>query len=143
VTELDDRTPRALRLRCPAALAELRVVRRRVQRWANRHGLPEDVVIDLQLAVGEAVSNGIEHAYTCDGPRQDDGAAVEVELELCPGADGPVVAARVADHGTWRPAAADPGYRGRGLALIRQLSRELRVLQTPRGTELIFAIPAS
>jgi anti-sigma regulatory factor (Ser/Thr protein kinase) len=145
VTELDDRTPPAqwLRLRCPAALAELRTVRRRVQRWACGNGLPDDVVIDLQLAVGEAVSNGIEHAYVSDGPRRDAAAAVEVELELRARRDGPVVAARVSDRGRWRPAPADPGYRGRGLALIQQLSREMRVRRTTQGTEVTFAIPAS
>jgi len=144
VTELDDRTPAAqrLRMRCPAALAELRVVRRRVQRWAGGHGLPEDVVIDLQIAVGEAVSNGIEHAYTGDGPRRDDAVAVEVELELRPARDGRVVAARVTDRGRWRPVPADPGYRGRGLALIQQLSRDMQVRRTVRGTEVTFAIPA-
>jgi serine/threonine-protein kinase RsbW len=144
VTELDDRTPPAqrLRLRCPAALAELRVVRRRVQRWASGLGLPDDVVIDLQIAVGEAVSNGMEHAYAGEGPRRDDGAAVEVELELRPAGDGRVVAARVTDRGRWQPVPADPGYRGRGLALIRHLSCDMRVLRTVRGTEVTFAIPA-
>ena len=144
MTELDDRTPAAqrLRMRCPAALAELRVVRRRVQRWAGGHGLPEDVVIDLQIAVGEAVSNGIEHAYTGDGPRRDDAVAVEVELELRPARDGRVVAARVTDRGRWRPVPAGPGYRGRGLALIQQLSRDMQVRRTVRGTEVTFAIPA-
>jgi anti-sigma regulatory factor (Ser/Thr protein kinase) len=141
--DLDDRTPPAqrLRLRCPAALAELRVVRRRVQRWASGHGLPDDVVIDLQIAVGEAVSNGIEHAYTGDGPRRDDGAGVEVDLQLRWAGGGRVVSARVADRGRWRPVPADPGYRGRGLALIRQLSRDMRVRRTTWGTEVTFAIP--
>ncbi|MHA6625172.1 ATP-binding protein [Pseudonocardia sichuanensis] len=144
MTELDDRTPPAqrLRLRCPAALAELRVVRRRVQRWASGHGLPEDVVIDLQLAVGEAVSNGIEHAYTGEGPRRDDGVGVEVELELRSAGHGRVVAARVADRGRWRPVPADPGYRGRGLALIRKVSRDMRMRRTMRGTVVTFSIPA-
>ncbi len=128
-----------LRLRCPAALTELRVVRQRVQRWARGHGLPDGVVIDLQLALGEAVSNGIEHAYPGSGLLPE--VAVEVELELRTSGGEPVVAARVTDRGRWRAVPASPGYRGRGLALIRRLSREMQVVRTAEGTQVTFAIP--
>jgi anti-sigma regulatory factor (Ser/Thr protein kinase) len=130
---------RQLRLRCPAALTELRVVRHRVQRWAGGHGLPDGVVVDLQLALGEAVSNGIEHAYPRGGRLPE--MAVEVELELRTNCREPVVAARVTDSGRWRPVPTSPGYRGRGLALIRRLSREMQVLRTAGGTQVTFAIP--
>ena len=128
---------RRLRLRCPAVLAELLTGRRRVQRWAQANGLPEDVVVDLQLALGEAVSNGIEHAY----PQEVAAADIEVDLELCAGDPEPVVTARVSDRGRWRPVPASPGYRGRGLALIARLSRDMRVHRTRRGTLVTFAIP--
>jgi anti-sigma regulatory factor (Ser/Thr protein kinase) len=130
---------RQLRLRCPAALTELRVVRQRVQRWACGLGLPDGVVVDLQLALGEAVSNGIEHAYPRGGRLPE--VAVEVELELRTNCREPVVAARVTDRGRWRPVPASPGYRGRGLALIQRLSREMQVLPTAEGTQVTFAIP--
>lgn len=130
---------RQLRLRCPAALTELRVVRQRVQRWAHGHGLPDGVVMDLQLALGEAVSNGIEHAYPDSGLLPE--VAVDVELELRTSGGEPVVAARVTDRGRWRAVPASPGYRGRGLALIQRLSREMQVLHTTEGTQVTFAIP--
>lgn len=133
-------TPRRLRMRRPAVLAELRTIRRRVQQWALGHGLPDEVLVDLQLAVGEAVSNGMEHAYLHGRAPE---AAVEVELELRTGGAGPVVAARVADYGKWRPQAAMPGYRGRGLALIARVSRDMRVSRTRAGTEVTFAIPVA
>jgi anti-sigma regulatory factor (Ser/Thr protein kinase) len=150
------RRARRLRLRCPAALTELRTIRQRVQRWAHGNGLPDDVLVDLQLAVGEAVSNGIEHAYGHDsaGPAEQvepapagtpaatsGDACIEVELELQAGEEGTEVAARVSDRGRWRHAPAQPGYRGRGLALIAQLSREMRVRPTGQGTLVTFAIP--
>ena len=128
-----------LRLRCPAVLAELRTVRQRVQRWARAIGLPDDAVVDLQLALGEAVSNGIEHAY----PHEVAVADIEVDLELRAGDTGPVVAARVSDRGRWRPVPASPGYRGRGLALIARLSRDMRVHRSARGTLVTFAIPVT
>jgi two-component sensor histidine kinase len=153
VTECEGRWRLAerLRLRCPAVLTELRTVRQRVQRWARRNGLPDDVLVDLQLAVGEAVANGIEHGYrdvqtgpagpVPAGPSGD--ASIEVELELRACAGGAEVAARVSDRGRWRQAPAEPGYRGRGLALIAQLSREMRVSATGRGTQVMFAIPVA
>jgi anti-sigma regulatory factor (Ser/Thr protein kinase) len=167
VTESDGRTrlARRLRLQCPAVLTELRTVRHRVQRWAHGHGLPDDVLVDLQLAVGEAVANGIEHAYRHNGTGRrpigpverfgaaersgavGDGAAadecIEVELELRAGAGGAEVAACVSDRGRWRQAPAEPGYRGRGLALIARLSRDMRVRRTGQGTQVTFAIPVA
>src|SRR5688572_19412391 len=53
----------ALRLRHRARPAELGPIRALVQRWAERNAVPADVLVDLQLSVGEAVSNGVEHAY--------------------------------------------------------------------------------
>jgi anti-sigma regulatory factor (Ser/Thr protein kinase) len=129
---------RRLRLRHPASLAEMRPIRRRVERWARQNDLPAQAVVDLQLALGEAVSNGMEHAYLSGA---GGAATVEVELELRPADDVPVVAARVVDHGRWRPVPASPGYRGRGLALIERLSRDLQVSRTGDGTQVCFAIP--
>lgn len=130
---------RGLRLRRPARPGELRSIRRGVDRWAEQNGLAEDDVIDLQLAVGEAVANGVEHAYgDADGASAGD-ATVDVELDIPP-LSPRVVAVRVTDHGCWRAVPAEPGYRGRGLALIERLSRGMRVTSTVRGTEICFEI---
>jgi anti-sigma regulatory factor (Ser/Thr protein kinase) len=128
--------PNRLRLRHRAAATELGSIRGRVDRWARQHAVPEDTVIDLQLALGEAVSNGVEHAY-----RDDDAGTVEVELEIRRIGRLRVVAVRVVDHGRWRPTPAHPGYRGRGLTLIERLSRDLQVSRTRYGTQVCFDIP--
>jgi anti-sigma regulatory factor (Ser/Thr protein kinase) len=127
-----------LRLRHPAELGELRAIRRRVERWAGEHGLTEGELIDLQLAIGEAVSNGIEHGYRDCPP-----GPVEVGLELRQ--DGPrrLLAVRVVDHGRWRPAPARPGHRGRGLAMIRSLSEDMCVTSVADGTEVAFTVVLS
>lgn len=125
-----------LRLRHRADPRELRRIRRLVGRWASQSGVPEDVTIDLQLAVGEAVANGVEHAYGAGG---DTDATVEVEMEVRTGAPDAVVV-RVADHGTWRPAPASPGFRGRGLVMIDELAQRVQVLCSPGGTEVSFEI---
>jgi hypothetical protein len=40
----------------------------------------------------------------------------------------------VTDVGSWKPAATDPGGRGRGLLLIRAVSDWLEMDCTPSGT---------
>jgi anti-sigma regulatory factor (Ser/Thr protein kinase) len=52
-----------------------------------------------------------------------------------------VVAVTVTDHGRWRPVPEDPGHRGRGLALIRELSRRMQVSMSGQGTRVCFEIP--
>jgi anti-sigma regulatory factor (Ser/Thr protein kinase) len=112
------------------------VLRRQVERWAAENGVPVSAVTDLQLALGEAVSNGVEHAY-----QEGDRGSVEVDLELRYLDDLLVIDVRVIDHGRWRPIPLHKGYRGRGLAIIDQLSRGLQVSTSDRGTQLTFAVP--
>jgi anti-sigma regulatory factor (Ser/Thr protein kinase) len=127
---------RRLKLRHPADPHTLRVLRRIVERWAKQNAVPADAVIDLQLALGEAVSNGVEHAY-----RGGASGTVDVELELQIADALPVVAVRVIDHGRWRPVPLVKGHRGRGLAIIEQLSRGLSISTSERGTQLSFTVP--
>lgn len=113
---------------------ELHRIRNHVGSWADRHALPEDVVIDLQLALGEAVANGVEHAYTGARP-----GTVDVEVQLRQDV-APAVLVRVSDHGRWR-APMGNGYRGRGLSVIERLARRVEVSRTRTGTEICFEIP--
>lgn len=77
----------------------------------------------------------MEHAY-----RTERAGDVAVALDLDAGPE-PVVRVRVTDHGRWRTTPDVPGHRGRGLLMIERLARRVRVLCTPRGTEVLFEIP--
>jgi len=125
--------PAPLRLELAAEPKELAGLRRVVARWSAQAGVDPDAVTDLQLALGEAATNAVEHAYPADA----DGS-VEVDLDLLPDA---TVAVRVTDHGTWRPPPADPGYRGRGLVLIGELAQEVEVVAGEAGTVVSFRMP--
>jgi len=126
-----------LRLDRPADPAELRTIRTRVTAWAHAQALPEDVLTDLQLAVGEAVANGVEHAYA-----NGELGTVEVELTIRTTAQrASAVRVRVVDHGHWRPMPAGAGYRGRGLTLIGRLADGLQVVATRSGTQVCFEVP--
>ena len=112
-------------------------IRARLQRWAVRQAVPEDVLIDLQLAVGEAVANGVEHAY-----REGEEGTVDVDLALTSRRNRErVLHVRVADHGRWRPAPRAKGHRGRGLAMIHELAEHVVVSATSTGTQVCFEIP--
>ncbi len=116
----------------PARPESLALVRREVAAWAWRTGLTDDELDDLQLAVGEAVANAVEHAYAGGEP-----GAVRYRLTAVTGA----VQVEVADDGHWRPP-GDPGYRGRGLLVIDGLGDDLEVSHDDAaGTRIRFALP--
>ncbi|MBW0089476.1 SpoIIE family protein phosphatase [Pseudonocardia sp. KRD-184] len=118
--------------RIPARAEELGPLRREVERWGSACGLHDDHLYDLQIALGEAVANGVEHAFP-EGPG-------EVAIALARRGDGSV-AVEVGDSGTWRPAPADPGHRGRGLAVIHALARDVEVVPGEGGTRVSFRVP--
>jgi anti-anti-sigma factor len=128
--------PRPLVEQMAADPAELATMRRTVARWAAAAGLPADAVDDLQLALGEAMANAVEHAYAGDTH-----GVCEYRIDLEP--DG-TVRVSVTDPGRWRPPPADRGHRGRGLELISALADDVEVDRTPGagvGTTVRFRIP--
>jgi serine phosphatase RsbU (regulator of sigma subunit)/anti-sigma regulatory factor (Ser/Thr protein kinase) len=126
--------PPPLAGRLPADPARLAPVRRAVLAWGVAAALPEDVVEDLQLALGEALANAVEHAYRAQPPGECAYAASWTP-------DG-AVDVQVEDFGTWRPVPSDPGFRGRGLMLIRELAEDVVVEPSPHGgTTVRFRVP--
>jgi len=126
----------ALCLRHRAHPGELRHIRGAVQDWARRRAVPEPTLVDLQLVLGEAVANAVEHAY-----RDTDPGTVEVDLRIRRNRAAPVVAARVVDHGRWRPVPSDNGFRGHGLTIIERIASRMAVTRARRGTTVCFEIP--
>ncbi len=126
--------PAPLEVRLAANPARLGPLRRAVAAWADQADLAADVLDDLQLALGEAATNAVEHAYGAVPP---EGAGVDVRLTTH--ADGGV-GVSVRDHGTWREAPADPGHRGRGLLLIRALATDVVVEGGAEGTTVTFTV---
>jgi serine/threonine-protein kinase RsbW len=101
-------------------------LRRLVRRWTRATVVDEEVGESIVLAVDEAVSNVVEHAYR-------DGAG-DVRVLAVPRPCGDGVAVIVEDQGVWLPPGADPGFRGRGLALMDELSDHYSVAGSGVGT---------
>ena len=120
-----------LRMELQAVPAALPGVRRRLGSWLAGLGMGEQDRVGVMVAVGEACANAAEHAYrgTEPGP-----LAVVADVDV----DG-VLTVIVTDQGTWRPPDRDPGDRGRGLLIMRQLVDTV-VLQEERGTTLTLSL---
>jgi PAS domain S-box-containing protein len=108
-----------------AAADNLSDTRHQLSAWGRSAAIREELIADIVLAVNEACANSIEHGYRGHEPGK-----VRVEAEN----DGARVRVRIIDTGSWKPAPADPGCRGRGLLLIRAVSDWLELDCTPSGT---------
>jgi anti-sigma regulatory factor (Ser/Thr protein kinase) len=116
----------------PARPEELRGLRGAMRSWLETHGIPEAAGTTLLLAVGEASSNAVEHAYH-DLPAGE----VDVEIEQNPDRTVTVI---VRDYGTFRPPSESPLDRGRGTRLMRALAEDFDRSSTPNGTTVRFRL---
>ncbi|GAA1849984.1 hypothetical protein GCM10009836_32160 [Pseudonocardia ailaonensis] len=118
-------------LRVPAVLEAPRIVRAGLRQWLAGVSWPQDPADEIVLAVSEAVSNAVEHAYPQVGPADQ---GVEVDAVVEESDEGRRVRVRIRDHGAWtmRPADEEPTNRRRGLPLMTMLMED--VLVVPGGT---------
>jgi len=112
---------------------QLAGMRGEVRRWLTPLALSEDAEDGLLLAVSEAASNSVEHAYT--PPTDDD--TVELTFWTEPRA----VCLEVVDHGRWRPPSDDPTERGRGIVMMQRLVAFVLIHHDGRGTRVHFRHP--
>jgi len=117
----------------PAKAGKLCAMRAQVHGWLAPLRLPEEVEHDLVLAVSEAASNAVEHAYPPGGP---DGR-VELAFWLAGGR----LHIAVTDFGTWRPPPAEPRGRGFGLPMMGQLVETVTIEHDARGTRVVLEHP--
>jgi anti-sigma regulatory factor (Ser/Thr protein kinase) len=118
----------------PATPDAVAVARRAVGVFACDHGASPQRAADIALAVSEACTNAVVHAYL----DQDEPGTVEVDASRREGS----LAVRVADRGRGlRPRLDSPGP-GLGLPLIHVLSDECVLADGDPGTvvDLRFAI---
>jgi len=111
----------------PAHSGRLAGLRRDLETWLCAEGLSEDDVYDLVVAVNEAASNAVEHAY----PPDRETGWVKARAHIAP--DGAVVAV-VSDNGRWRVPPAAMSSRGRGLLLMRENVDEVLIDRGAGGT---------
>jgi PAS domain S-box-containing protein len=130
----DDVAILALRTRDPAAdidlwlwahPRELSTLRAAVREWVMDRGAQRWEADEISLAVNEAATNAIEHAYG----REDR------EFVVSGSESGGTVELRVRDFGRWREARPRAG-QGWGLELARALMDSVVIESTAQGTEV-------
>lgn len=124
-----------LRLVLPARPENVALVRHTVAAAAQERGLPLHMVEDMRLAVTEACTNVVRHAYAGEGD-------MEVNVELT----GPGMCVVVEDQGRGIGHSTDSDGPGLGLPLIAALVSELEIERgRARGSRLSmrFAIGAA
>ncbi|HEY4348746.1 MAG TPA: PAS domain S-box protein [Gaiellaceae bacterium] len=117
----------------PAEPGELRRLRDSMRNWMGERNVDTASQDMLLLAVGEACSNAIEHAYQ--------GSSVgEVKVEIDEAADrGLTITVR--DYGRFLDPSPQNPDRGRGTALMRDLTLDFSRDSTPIGTTVRFRLP--
>ncbi len=114
----------------PASLQNLAELRSRLRGWLAMIDVDPPRQHDILLAIGEAVTNAIEHASDCDPHRT---VAIEAFLR------GQSVVATVSDSGRWSgdSSASQRSFRrGRGLTLINGLADSVETVRTRHGTQM-------
>lgn len=120
----------AVRRSLAATLAAPSVVRQLFRDWLRELRWPDQATDDLILAVSEAVSNVVDHAYPEGSPGE---VLVEARCRREPNGDR-IVAITVRDEGAWRPPPIWHENRRRGLQLMRACTSVMNVKGTERGT---------
>ncbi len=114
----------------PASLQNLAELRSRLRDWLAMIDIDPPRQHDILLAIGEAVTNAIEHASDCDPHRT---VAVEAFVR------GHNVAATISDSGRWSGDSSVSQRRfrrGRGLTLINGLADSVDTVRTRHGTQM-------
>jgi len=111
-------------------------IRHELREWLTGLHWPQEECADIVLAVDEAISNVVEHAYPPDGPAGDARLYAWEVLDHQFGERRVVTV--ITDSGRWKPPATDPGFRGRGLAMMAGCMGSLQIESTPAGTTVIM-----
>jgi PAS domain S-box-containing protein len=125
------RLPVAFEERFPAEPVSVSAVRSAVGRVATEYGFDEEAIGRIKLAVSEAATNAVLHAYRdaeCRGQLRVEAELAEGELRVV-----------VADEGAGiRPREDSPGL-GLGLGLISALTTRVDFVSADTGTEVHMA----
>jgi serine/threonine-protein kinase RsbW len=118
------------RLTLPARAENIAVVRHVIGAFATAVSLPEQTIDDMRLAVTEACTNIVRHAY-----ERGDG---HIEVVIRP--DGDAINVIVSDDGRGSGPSPDVAGPGLGLPLIAALADKLEIEHAPhKGCRLLMS----
>lgn len=115
--------------RAPGDMHHLAWLRHEFGEWLGQCERAASMRDDAVLAVDEAVTNVIEHAYGGG----DETRSVVVEAEV----DDDGLTLRVCDEGRWRPRTVDE-RRGRGLRIMETVMDAVEIVRLPGGSQVVM-----
>lgn len=122
-----------LELHLPITAASVSLGRRAAAQFAEEVGCRDDTLWRVRLAVSEALSNAVLHAYA-----PDDAPYGELTLEAH--TNGTQVVIAVADHGSGMRSRTDSPGVGLGLSLIAKSCDELELETDADGGTVVRMI---
>ena len=108
----------------PAAPHILSEARYSLRRWLRHGGATDAESAEITMAVSEACTNAVEHAYS----------PAPAAFTLAARRSGDEVVITVRDGGQWRPPRGS--NRGRGLTIIKAAMDAVQINTTAKGTEI-------
>jgi serine/threonine-protein kinase RsbW len=115
----------------PGTPLGVRTLRRELAGLAQQCGMDAQAIADVRLAVTEAATNAVVHAYASSpGDLTVTAAVQDGELSIVIGDTGPGL----------RERRDSPGL-GVGLAVIATIAERLDIVSRPNGTEIHMAFP--
>jgi anti-sigma regulatory factor (Ser/Thr protein kinase) len=117
----------ALDVQLPATAESARALRHAVRRIALEAGLEPDRLLALEVAVGEAIANVMEHAY----------GASSGDVRLRAYRTSKEISIEVIDFGHWRAERSEG--RGHGINLMRTLCPSVEIVRNGRTTSVRFS----
>ncbi len=123
--------PPAFEARIPGTPLGVRVLRREMARMAEQCGMDAEGIADVRLAVTEAATNAVMHAY----------ADTEGDVRVTAAMGNGELAIVIADAGPGLVDRDDSPGLGVGLAVIARVSDQLRIVSDSGGTEVHMTFP--
>ncbi|MFR9803127.1 ATP-binding protein [Pseudonocardia sp. RS010] len=121
-------------IRFGADPVQLAFFRAGLDRWLQALEWPEPERVDAILAVSEACTNAVKHAYAGGAPGD-----VEVVGRLVAGPAHRQVVVTVRDEGMWRPDHGDKGY---GMSVMRGCMERVSIRRDDTGTTVtLVSVP--
>ena len=118
-----------LDLTLPAQPVSSRLFRQALRRFYLAAGVGSDAIALLQVAMGEAITNSIQHAYGVQG------GVVRVQGHV----DSGRLVVEIADTGRWRGPHEDGG--GYGLQILKSIVTDVSIDTDERGTTIRLVHP--
>lgn len=123
----------ALEVRYPALASQVPAIRRAVGDVARDFGADEDVLLQINLAVSEAATNAVQHAY------RDRAAAEAGDVHVVVRACDDLLVVRLEDDGMGPMPRNDSPGLGLGLCLMAHETAGFEIRKgTAGGTEVVL-----